>query len=336
VHSEPGAGTRISIRIPLTLAIMPALVVTAGGDRFAIPQVGVLELMRCSEILTGFQMMGDAAVLRLRGEVLPLVRLDAALRIRRQPGEGRDDTAVGNVVILEVEDRKFGLLVDEVIDTQEIVVKPLDPRLRALSMFAGATIMGDGCVVLILDVTGLALHAGVRSELRHGSNGMRTAAESAGDEATETLLAVTGDNDAPMAIPLSQVVRVEEFASSAIERLGDRNVVQYRRQMLPLVYVSDLLSGHTSERPARSAASATTVKTVVYSTGGARVGLVVGRILDTIEHPLSARIAGGRKGVLASAVIHGRATEILDLEALCEGLAPGRARPTSLLQGLAG
>jgi two-component system chemotaxis sensor kinase CheA len=297
----------------------------------------VLELVRFTEGANGFHMMGDLPVLRLRGEVLPLVSLQAALRIGRHPREdGGRGRGPATVVIVSVEDTKFGLLVDDVIDTQEIVVKPLDHRLRGLTMFAGATIMGDGCVVLILDVTGLAVHSGVLSEPRRTSSRMRAVSESRPEEATETLLAVTGDNDAALAIPLSQVTRVEEFSSASIERLGDRHVVQYRREMLPLAHVSDLLSGAASEAHKRCIDPAATVKTVVYSAGGSRVGLVVERILDTIEHPVSARIPGGRKGVLASAVIHGRATEILDLETLCEGLSPARALPTSFLQGLAG
>jgi len=139
-------------------------------------------------------------------------------------------------------------VVDDVIDTQEILVKPLDRRLRALSMFAGATIMGDGCVSLILDVTGLAVHAHVLGESRRSSGGATAFAPAEVEEKTEALLAVTGDHDARMAIPLSQVMRLEEFPFSSIERIGDRDVVRYRGEMLPLVAVSDLIAGAEPRR----------------------------------------------------------------------------------------
>jgi two-component system chemotaxis sensor kinase CheA len=335
VLSQHGLGTTLKIRIPLTLAIMPALVVIASGDRFAIPQVGVLELLRLEEGASGVQMMGDAAVLRLRGELVPLVRLDSALGIGVRPLDGAFDwNGAANVVILQADDRKFGLVVDDVIDIQEIVVKPLDRRLRALSIFAGATIMGDGRVALILDVTGLAVHAHVLSESRRASGRAVASATEELDDVTQALLAVTGDDDARMAIPLSQVMRLEEFPVSAIEHTGNRDVVQYRGEMLPLLDVSDLMSGREPRRRNDITGSDGTIKTVVYANGGLRIGLVVRQILDTVEHRIADQRPGGRKGVLASAVIHGRVTEILDLEALCASVAP-RGMPTSFLQEVA-
>jgi two-component system chemotaxis sensor kinase CheA len=279
-------------------------------------------------------MIGDAPVLRLRGELVPLVRLDATLRIGATPFEGQvKGSGATNVVVLSAEGRLFGLVVDEVLDTQEIVVKPLDRRLRALSMFAGATIMGDGCVALILDVTGLAVSAHVLAEPRRASGGPAALSDAELTDVTETVLAVTGDHDAPMAIPLSQVMRLEEFPSSSVEQLGGRDVVQYRRDVLPLIHVSDLLAGRTPRRQADVAPSGATVKTVVYSRGDVLMGLVVQQILDTVEHRVGDQIPGGRRGVLASAVIHGRVTEILDLDALCGGMA-GRVVPTSFLQNV--
>jgi two-component system chemotaxis sensor kinase CheA len=330
VHSRAGLGTTVRIRIPLTLAIIPALVVTAGGDRFAIPQAGVLELLRLNEGAgNGIEMMGDAPMLRLRGALVPLVRLDAALGIGALVG-GFPRNGHGHVVILQADERAFGVLVDDVIDTQEIVVKPLDRRLRALSMFAGATILGDGCVSLILDVTGLAVHAHVLAEPRRASDAATAPAEVA--EETQALLAVTGDHDARMAIPLSQVTRLEEFPCSSIERLGDRDVVPYRGEMLPLVAVSDLLAGAEPRRVA--AESGCSITTVVYAAGGVRMGLVVRRILDTVEHRVAEEVASGRLGVRGSAVINGRVTQILDLEALCAGGA-ARAVPAPFLHDVA-
>jgi two-component system chemotaxis sensor kinase CheA len=330
VHSRAGLGMTVRIGIPLTLAIIPALIVTAGGDRFAIPQAGVLELLRLNQGSgNGIEMMGDAPMLRLRGALVPLVRLDAALGIGALAG-GFARHGGGNVVILQADERPFGLVVDDVIDTQEIVVKPLDRRLRALSMFAGATIMGDGCVSLILDVTGLAVHAHVLAEPRRASDA--AAASPAVEEETQALLAVTGDHDARLAIPLSQVTRLEEFPCSSIERLGDRDVVQYRGETLPLVAVSDLVAGAEPRRMAIESGSSIT--TVVYAAGGVRLGLVVRRILDTVEHRVAEETAGGRRGVRGSAVINGRVTQILDLEALCAGGA-ARAVAAPLLHDVA-
>jgi len=274
-------------------------------------------------------MMGDAPMLRLRGALVPLVRLDAALGICAVAGDVAPRGG-GHVIVLQADERAFGLVVDDVIDTQEIVVKPLDRRLRALSMFAGATILGDGCVSLILDVTGLAVHAHVLAEPRRVSEAAAAPAEV--EEETQALLAVTGDHDARMAIPLSQVTRLEEFPCSSIERLGDRDVVQYRGEMLPLVAVSDLLAGAEPRRVA--AESGSRITTVVYAAGGVRMGLVVRRILDTVEHRVAEETAGGRRGVRGSAVINGYVTQILDLEALCAGGA-ARAVPVPFLHDVA-
>ena len=334
VHSRAGLGVTVRIRIPLTLAIIPALVVTAGGDRFAIPQAGVLELLRLNDGAgTGMEMMGDAPMLRLRGSLVPLVRLDAALGIGARPVVGGVVRhGGGHVIILQADERVFGLVVDDVIDTQEIVVKPLDRRLRALSMFAGATIMGDGCVSLILDVTGLAVHAHVLAESRRSSDIVTATASAEVEDEMEALVAVTGDHDARMAIPLSQVMRLEEFPCSSIQRLNDRDVVQYRGDMLRLVAVSDLVAGAEPRRVAGESGSSIT--TVVYAAAGVRLGLVVRRILDTVEHRIADEMPGGRRGVRGSTVINGRVTQILDLEALCAADA-ARAEPAPYLHDVA-
>jgi two-component system, chemotaxis family, sensor kinase CheA len=272
-------------------------------------------------------------MLRLRGTLVPLVRLDAALGIGARPlAGGCAAHGGGNVIILQADEQAFGLVVDDVIDTQEIVVKPLDRRLRALSMFAGATIMGDGCVSLILDVTGLAVHAHVLAESRRTSSGATASVPAEVEEEPQTLLAVAGDHDARMAIPLSQVTRLEEFPSSSIERLGDLDVVQYRGEMLPLVAVSDLVAGSEPRRVAVE--SGANLTTVVYAAGNVRMGLVVRRILDTVEHRVADELPGGRRGVRGSAVISGRLTQILDLETLCAGGA-ARAVPAPFLHDVA-
>ncbi len=167
VNSESGRGTTIRIKIPLTLAIIPALVVSTGDERFAIPQVSLLELVRleAEQARTAIEHVCDAPVYRLRGELLPLVYLDRALDVKSAAAA----RSTVNIVVLQADGRPFGLVVERVSDTAEIVVKPLGKQLKNLSCFAGATIMGDGHVALILDVLGLAQASGVISEVRESS-----------------------------------------------------------------------------------------------------------------------------------------------------------------------
>jgi two-component system chemotaxis sensor kinase CheA len=329
VHSQLGAGTTIKIRIPLTLTIMPVLQVASRGGRYAIPQASVLELVRLegAAIPTAVQQMGEAAVYRLRGRLIPLISLDAELwpadrRARLSPAA----MSVANIVVLQAEDRKFGLLVDDISDTQEIVVKPLDSHLRSISLFAGATIMGDGRVALILDVPGLALHSHVVSELR--GTGVATDERIPLDviEETESLLMLVGDDDARMAVPLSDVMRLEAFDRASLECTGGETVVQYTGDILRLVAIGDLLPERRRQRrqPVSAVDSSPEVQTVIYEKDGHRVGITVHSILDAIELPRDLRPAT-RFGVRASMVIGGRVTEILDLDTICAPLLAARA-----------
>ncbi|HEV3059370.1 MAG TPA: chemotaxis protein CheA [Vicinamibacterales bacterium] len=329
VHSQLGTGTTIKIRIPLTLAIMPVLQVTARGDRYAIPQASVLELVRLegAGIPKAVQQMGEAAVYRLRGSLIPLISLDGELwpagrRARLNPAA----MPVANIVVLQAEDRTFGLLVDDINDTQEIVVKPLGAHLRSISLFAGATIMGDGRVALILDVPGLALHSHVVSELRGTGVATDEPAPLDTTEETESLLMLVGDDDARMAVPLSDVMRLEAFDRASLESVGGETVVQYFGDILRLVAIGDLLPERRRQRrqPSSAVETSPAVQTVIYEKGGHRVGLIVNGILDAIELPRHLRPAT-RFGVRASMVIGGRVTEILDLNTICAPLVAKRA-----------
>ena len=336
VQSVRGKGTTLRIRIPLTLAIIPALVVTAGGDRYAIPQVSLAELVRLdgAEALAKVESVHGAAVYRLRGKLLPLVRLTAALGLEEFAAAGGGAAApaarVGeavNIVVLNADDRQFGLLVDEVNDTEEIVVKPLSAQLKGVSAYAGATIMGDGRVALILDAMGLAQRAHVAGDGRGASAHAATAAadkadaaakaDAAGGTARQTLLLLSADGGRRVAIPLSAVARLEEFARSAVERAGADDVVQYRGEVMPLVYVSDALAGRPGRRPAALAdAAAGNLQAVVYTAGGRRIGLVVDRILDIVDEAVVAQPTGAGPGIFGTAAIGGRVTELLDLPGL--------------------
>ena len=167
VQSTRGRGTTVRVKIPLTLAIIPALVVTCGGDRYAIPQVSLLELVRleADEAGKGIELVHGAPVYRLRGRLLPLVYLSRELKLVADGQTAAGDGAV-NIVVLQADERQFGLVVDQINDTEEIVVKPLRKQLKTVKTFAGSSIMGDGKVALILDVLGLAQRASVVTETR--------------------------------------------------------------------------------------------------------------------------------------------------------------------------
>jgi two-component system, chemotaxis family, sensor kinase CheA len=323
IYTERGRGTTFKIRIPLTLAILPALVVSSSAERYAIPQVNVLELVRLEgdEARKKIERIHEAAVYRLRGELLPLISLNAELS-----GEnGAAGSSVwidrigdaANIVVLQADGRKFGLMVDDVIDTQEIVVKPLGKQLRSISIFAGATIMGDGRVALILDALAFAVHAQVLAESHNATPVGETAIAPA--ETTEALLLFSGPDDRRMAVRLSQAMRLEEFERKSLERAGDRNVVQYRGDIMPLVRLSELLALHRPHTGTddRACNADETIQTIVYSKNGRRLGVVVDRIVDTIEEALGNLGAESSGRAATSAVIQGRVTEILDLDVLC-------------------
>jgi two-component system chemotaxis sensor kinase CheA len=313
VQSQRGLGTTLKMRIPLTLAIMTALVVSDGPDCYAIPQANVLELVRLDapDARHRIEMICDAPVYRLRGELLPLLRLGAELsRDRRDRSVHRTTARGAEIVVLQAGHLKFGLVVDEVIDTQEIVVKPLGRHARAIPIFAGATVMGNGRVLLILDVAGLAVRADLLSEVRDAISDIPVD-ESA--EQKESLVLFAGPDDTRMAIPLSQIARLEEFPRSSIERLGDHYIVQYYGELLRLTGVDTLLNARGGSMRQRFVANEETFQALVCSTAGRRVGIVVDRILDTVEENLDGLGVPTRRGVAGSIVIQGRVTEVLDL-----------------------
>jgi two-component system chemotaxis sensor kinase CheA len=305
VQSALGKGTLLKIKIPLTLAIIPALIVSSGGERFAIPQVSLIELVRCEGGQGGIKDIHGAAVYRLRGNLLPLVYLNGELRLEPP---GHSDSV--NIVVLQAGDRQFGLVVDEINDTEEIVVKPLSKQLKSVACFAGATIMGDGHVALILDVMGLAQMARVLSEVREQALAGR--ATVAGDDSArrESWLLFRIGRDGRMAIPLSLVSRLEEFPAAKIERYAGHEVMQYREQIMPLVRLSDAL-GY-----AGAATDSEMLQVVVYSANGRSVGLVVDEILDIADEAAAVQQVQQVKTLKGAAVIQQRVTDLLDVPAL--------------------
>jgi two-component system, chemotaxis family, sensor kinase CheA len=321
LHSTVGVGTTFRIKIPLTLAIIPALIVTSGGDRYAIPQVNLLELVRLegAQARTGVETIHGFPVYRLRGNLLPLVYLDQVLELGAGPAApSADDTSV-NIVVLQADDRQFGLVVEGINDSEEIVVKPLGKDLKILSCFAGATIMGDGRVALILDVPGVAERTGLVSGVRDRALHEPSEAAAVVREEKQTLLLFRVGDGASMAIPLSMVARLEEFACSQIERAGRQDVVQYRGEIMPLVDLSAVVHGAPR-------ADSDPIQVVVYSADGRSVGLVVERIVDIVEEAIGQPAAAG--GLSTAVVIQGRVTDLLDVHGVI------RSHDPSLLEAI--
>jgi two-component system chemotaxis sensor kinase CheA len=299
--SQAGQGTTVRVRIPLTLAIIPALIVGEGGERYAIPQANLVELVRLepADLARDVEVLAGAPVLRLRGHLLPLVPLAGALGLDEEP---RDAITV---VVVQADDVRFGLSVEEVHDTQEIVVKPLGRQLKSIAMYAGATIMGDGRVALILDVAGIAHANGVTATPVRVEADTRTA-----DSDLRSLLVLDVGGGRRAALPLGEVSRLEEFASDLIERTGPTEVVQYRDGILPLVHLASAIGLPVSDVVPEL------LSVIVHGDGPDRVGIVVDRVVDVVETAIVANRVGIRAGVLGSAVVQDRVTDLVDLDAV--------------------
>jgi two-component system chemotaxis sensor kinase CheA len=299
VDSTLGQGTTWRLTIPLTLAIIQALTVECAGERYVIPQVAVHELVYIDGQATKIEYVSGSPVYRLRGRLLPLVRLDQTLGLT--PGQSDEGMYVA---VLQADSRRFGVVVDKVLNTEEVVVKALTARFKDIGLYAGATILGDGKVALILDVASLAR----RSHLQGGTERERA---DYGDQTvgagTLSRLLITGVGQRRVAIPLDTVTRLEEFPREKVERVGRREVVQYRQQILPLVRLSDLLGAMPSEEEGDS------VSVVVYTENNRSVALAVDRIVDIVEDTITARRDVDDEGLSGSAVIQQRMTELLDV-----------------------
>ncbi len=318
INSKLGHGTSIKIKIPLTLAIIPALIVKVCGERFALPQVNLLELVRLEgdQIGTGIEMIHDTPVHRLRGKLLPLVYLDNVLGLKDASihDHENDELAVINIVVLQAEDQPFGLVVNEVVDTEEVVVKPLSKLLKHVTTYAGATIMGDGKIALILDVAGLARRGHVMTQEDH----QRTKSENSNlrDNTTlTTLLLARLNKERQIAIPLSMISRLEEIDPQSIEKTGHREIVQYRGYLMPLVRLTEILNLPPSSEKKES------LQVVVCSKNGVNIGMVVDEIVDIVEEHVEIQ---QRPGVIKSvAIIQKKATELLSVQEILEAIDTG-------------
>jgi two-component system, chemotaxis family, sensor kinase CheA len=300
LQSVAGAGAKFTIKIPLTLAIVSALIVEAGGERFAVPQLSVLELVRASRAAEHrIERIKDTPVLRLRNKLLPLIHLKNTLRL----GEADADAENGFVVVTQVGSQIFGIVVDGVFHTEEIVIKPMSSRLRHIAAFSGTTILGDGSVIMIVDPNGIAQMLGRAAQVARDDRPELDDCEEASADDIVSLLVFRAGSHQPKAVPLSLVTRLEEIDCRKIEVSDGRHLVQYRGQLMPLLRIdtqSDLKQAGAQP-------------ILVFSDHGRSMGLVVDEIVDIVEDRLNIEVESERPGVLGYAVIKGNATEILDV-----------------------
>ncbi|MAA98160.1 MAG: hybrid sensor histidine kinase/response regulator [Stappia sp.] len=308
LRSAPNRGSSFIIKIPLTLAIVSALIVEAGGDRFAIPQLSVVELVRVqTNSEHRIERIKDTPVLRLRNKLLPLVHMSYLLGVDGKHAGSEIDADTGFIVVMQVGSQTFGVVVDGVFHTEEIVVKPMSTMLRNLTMFSGNTILGDGAVIMIIDPNGvasaMASHASsVVAETERKEAEEAITAQLDGQTSVSMLLFRAGSPE-PKAVPLSLVTRLEEFEVSKIEQSNGRDLVQYRGALMPLVYID----------PMQTRRGEGTQPMLVFSDAGRSMGLVVDEIVDIVEDRMNIEVGSDRPGILGSAVIKERATEIIDL-----------------------
>jgi two-component system, chemotaxis family, sensor kinase CheA len=298
LQSVPGAGTKFTIKIPLTLAIVSALIVESCGERFAVPQISVLELVRASNGGEHrIEHIKDAPVLRLRNKLLPLLYLKSVLQL------GRADGQDGFVVVTQVGSQIFGIVVDSVFHTEEIVIKPMSSKLNHIAVFSGTTILGDGSVIMIIDPKGIAQALGRAMQSARDDGPDEDAREEVWADDVVSLLVFRAGSHQPKAVPLSLVTRLEEIDCRKIEFSDGRHLVQYRDHLMPLLRIDT--QSNLKQEGAQPI--------LVFTDRGRSMGLVVDEIVDIVEDRLNIEVASDQPGVLGYAVVKGNATEIIDI-----------------------
>ena len=311
LHSVLGQGSRFLIKIPLTLAIVSALIVGAAGERFAIPQSSVIEVVSPeANAATRIETIDGASVLRLREHLLPLIRLGALLKLPEKcyHDDGQPIRKTDTVAVIGVGNAKLGLIVDGVFDTEEIVVKPVANVLRNIPLFGGNTILEDGAVIMILDPTGIARHAGLDGARKDEARA--TQDEDPSQTGRIDMLLVRAGIGAPKALPLSLISRLETFAAERLERTGDRIVAQYRGDLMPIVALDGTID--LADRLSQTGAKAA-YPVLVFENGGKPVGLLVDEILDVVNTEARIELGTDSEGKLGVAVIADKATDIVDV-----------------------
>jgi two-component system chemotaxis sensor kinase CheA len=324
ILNQTGKGMTLSITIPLTLAIIPALMVSSGGEIFAIPQASLIELVMIDhESGDKIEVIHGAEFYRLRGSLLSLVRLDRLFKLKEERSIEKDETGCPEkeiyIVVLGNSESRFGLIVDEVNDSQEIVVKPLNKNLKNLLVYAGATILGNGQVSLILDAGGIALEGKKENHSLPPPEEIKKDVIDSRDSGIEkqSLLVFTFTGRERFAIPLHVVTRLEEFDSKRVEKIVGGEVIQYRKSLLHLVRLEESLGLASSKTKEGK------LPVIVFSEERRSIGLVVGGILDIIEDEV--RIyppTSDGTGIIGSVVIEGKTTELLDIYQVLDKVHP--------------
>ncbi len=371
IESEVGKGTTISVKLPLTLAIIPCQIVVTGGERYAIPQVNLEELLRipASRVKERIERVGDAEVVRLRGNLLPLIRLsdvldiprtyydpindefkpdrrenvadrrsknsplfnngehsekdrqtDGAVDFKREVMDRRQNPASAlNIVVVSTGAMKYGLIVDRLQDSEEIVIKPLGRHLQQCKGYAGATIMGDGRIALILDVNNLSQMAGLTS--LDGTERANELAEAAKDaiikaKDKQALLIFSSSPDEQFAVPLNQVERVEKIKITDIEDVGGRRVMQYRGGSLPLVSIDEVAM-------VQPLADRDDLLVIVFNLAGKDIGLLAIGPIDAIEVAADVDdMTLKQTGIMGSSIINGHTTMLVDIFEIVQTINP--------------
>jgi two-component system chemotaxis sensor kinase CheA len=331
IKSEIGKGSVFRIKMPLTLAIIPSLIVAVGEDRFAIPQVNVEELLclRANDVDKRIEVVGEAKVLVLRDRIIPLVRFRELLRLKSDDTVGCASTRAGatfdealRIVVVTTGSMQYGLAVDSFHDTEEIVVKPLGRHIKGLREYAGGTILGDGRVALILDVAGLA----TKAELGAAVEAARTAEEekAAERERLEDMQSFLLFHNAPdevCATPLETVLRIQRVTPEQVETKANRRTIQYRGTSLPLVTLSDSAN-------VQSIGDSRELAVIVSSVRGREVGLLGCMPVDVVETRTAIDTTTHRqKGISGSVILNDRTMLIADIVELVETAYPDWGAP---------
>ncbi|MEZ5758040.1 MAG: chemotaxis protein CheW [Emcibacteraceae bacterium] len=305
LKSTEGKGTTFLIKIPLTLAIVSALIVESGTERFAIPQISVLELVRASgDSNHKIEYINATPVLRLRDRLLPLLHLNKILGFEEGDKVDANSLREDFIIITQVGDFTFGIVVDRVFDTEEIVVKPVAPILRDLNVFSGNTILGDGTVIMILDPNGIASEANeAMSELSDQRAEQEEDVSRSTFDDKEAILLFRAGGDTKRAVPLSLVSRLEEIDVSKIEISEGTKMVQYRGKLMPLVLINDKYDIKSEGRQPM----------LVFTDDDKAMGIIVDEISDIKEDSIKVELSSKAIGQLGTAIIDGVATEVIDI-----------------------
>jgi two-component system chemotaxis sensor kinase CheA len=342
LNSEEGKGTSIRLKIPLTLAIVPALIVKSHNEQFAIPQVKLVELVRVDvDDPEGVDYLQDRPIFRLRGRLLPLVSLREALKLgeesQRLAVMQKNRTAPMNIAVLTSDGGQFGLVVDSIEDSTDIVVKPLSGFLKDLGVYSGATIMGDGSLALALDVAGLAASARMAKDQETTSTESQMsidASEGVKVDEAEYLTANIGA-EGRFALPLVLVNRLEEFQKSKITTSGKQRIVQYRNQILPLLNVQNVLGFERMDKQHTTAGDKIAV--VVVERAGKLFGLEVDSIDDVLTIQANVeRDVSPKQGIVGSLIYKDTIITILDAFGLIDlytGVRPSDNEKNNIVSG---